>query len=152
MHFSLGQGWWMIKIDQNWVYFSWDNDLLHMKEKHIGAKETIAIIAAAYCWPPKWTDKSVIVYTDNITARAVINKKKVSRCRDLGTYVWVWLVEGLVEQPAHVILSAELVTWSHAQYKTFVPARLRHHSVRVLASKHMKWAGFRWYFGAFSTS
>lgn len=68
--------------DQDWAYISWDNDLPQMKGKHINVKETTAIIIAAYRWAAEWTDKSVVVYTDNITARAAINK---GRCRDVET-------------------------------------------------------------------
>lgn len=66
----------------DWAYVDWKNDLPHMQSKHINVKETIAIIAAAYRWAPTWTNKHVIVYTDNMTARAAINK---GRCTDKET-------------------------------------------------------------------
>ena len=53
-----------------------------MKGKHINIRETVAIITAAYRWATMRANKTVIVYTDNITARAAINKGK---CQDRET-------------------------------------------------------------------
>lgn len=60
----------------DWAYFDWEYDLPRMLMKHINVKETVPIIAAAYRWAPKWRNKKVIVYTDNMTARAAINKAR----------------------------------------------------------------------------
>jgi len=68
-----------IVSEQDWAYIDWDNDLPRMKSKHVNIKETIAVIAAAYRWAPQWQNKIVVVYTDNMTARAAINK---GRCHD----------------------------------------------------------------------
>ena len=68
-----------IVSEQDWAYLDWDNDLPRMKSKHVNVKETVSIIAAAYRWAPEWKDKAVVVYTDNMTARAAINK---GRCQD----------------------------------------------------------------------
>ena len=41
---------------------------------HINVKETMAVILAIYHWAPSWQGRHVIIYTDNITTRAAINK------------------------------------------------------------------------------
>ena len=63
-----------IVCNEDWCYIEWETDLPHINAKHINIKETFAIIAAAYRWAPEWKDRSVVVYTDNMTARAAINK------------------------------------------------------------------------------
>lgn len=63
-----------IVSDSDWAYFEWDKDLPQWSSKHINVKETLAIILAAYRWAPQWENKSIIVFTDNMTARAAINK------------------------------------------------------------------------------
>lgn len=68
-----------IVSEQDWAYIAWDQDLPHMTSKHVNIKETVAVIAAAYRWAPEWRGKAVVVYTDNMTARAAINK---GRCSD----------------------------------------------------------------------
>ena len=65
--------------NEDWCYIEWEKDLPHISAKHINVKESFAIIAAAYRWGQDWRNKAVVVYTDNMTARAAINK---GRCTD----------------------------------------------------------------------
>ena len=41
---------------------------------HINVKETMAVILAIYRWAPPWQGRHIIIYTDNITTCAAINK------------------------------------------------------------------------------
>ena len=68
-----------IVTQDDWEYIDWNLDMPHVQEKHINIKETLAIVAAVYRWAHKWRGHNIIVYTDNITARAAINK---GRCKD----------------------------------------------------------------------
>ena len=58
----------------DWVYLDWNTDLTNMSSKHINVKETMAVVGAVYRWARDWENKAVIVYTDNMTARAAINE------------------------------------------------------------------------------
>ena len=43
-------------------------------DPHINIKEILATSMAVRQWAPRWSHASVIIQTDNITARAAINK------------------------------------------------------------------------------
>ena len=58
----------------DWAYIDWEKDLPFMLNKHINVKETMAIICAIYRWAPTWSGHTVVIKTDNITARAAFCK------------------------------------------------------------------------------
>ncbi|CAG2223258.1 unnamed protein product [Mytilus edulis] len=52
-------------------YVNWDTDLPNFKNYHINIKETMAIVLSAM-----WTNKRVVVSTENLTTKCIINKNK----------------------------------------------------------------------------
>ncbi len=70
----------------DWAYVNWELDLPSWTRAHINTKETLAIVAAVYRWAPQWQGKRVYVFTDNVTARASINRG-VCRDPDLMTHL-----------------------------------------------------------------
>lgn len=70
----------------DYFYVNWALGLPEVADKHINAKETLAIILALQRWAPLLSNKKVIVYTDNTTARANINKGASKN-----TFIMDWL-------------------------------------------------------------
>jgi hypothetical protein len=60
--------------NQDWSYVNWALDLPQAEGMHINYKETIAIVLAAFRWAPQWANSYVTLYTDNVTAKSIINK------------------------------------------------------------------------------
>ena len=67
------QGGGMI-TSEDWGYVNWRIDMPSIARSHINVKETMAVILAIYRWAPSWQGRYVIIYADNITTRAAINK------------------------------------------------------------------------------
>lgn len=57
-----------------WYYIDWQLDTPHLAPQHINIKETMAVIIALKLWAPVLQNHRVIIYTDNTTTRAHINK------------------------------------------------------------------------------
>ncbi|CAG2224869.1 unnamed protein product [Mytilus edulis] len=55
-------------------YVNWDTDLPNFKNYHINIKETMSIVLSAMRWGHLWTNKRVVVSTDNMTTKCIINK------------------------------------------------------------------------------
>ena len=58
----------------DWSYVNWLCDFPQVADWHINYKETLAIIIASFRWAPMWKNSHVQVFTDNVTAKAIINK------------------------------------------------------------------------------
>ncbi len=58
----------------DYFYINWSEDFPQAMDMHINCKETIAIIASAVRWGHLWKDRQVVVSTDNMTAKSMINK------------------------------------------------------------------------------
>ena len=58
----------------DYFYANWALDLPRFQSAHINIKETLAIILSAQRWGHMWANKTVIVSTDNMTTKCVINK------------------------------------------------------------------------------
>jgi len=52
----------------------WELDTPRLVSQHINVKETMAVVAAIHRWAPVLQNSRVVVYTDNTTTRAHINK------------------------------------------------------------------------------
>ena len=59
---------------RDWFYFHWSSDWPIAKHFHINEKEVIAVGLAAHRWAPLWENKRIIIYSDNTTTVAAINK------------------------------------------------------------------------------
>ena len=64
----------------DWAYVDWSSETPEMADAHINVKEIMAILMAVRRWAPFWANASVTFHTDNITAKAAINKGTV-RCQ-----------------------------------------------------------------------
>ncbi len=58
----------------DYFYVNWDLDMPSVSCWHINYKEVMAIMWAVFRWAPLLRDKRLVIYTDNITAKAVLNK------------------------------------------------------------------------------
>lgn len=58
----------------DFLYINWAVDMPEVAPLHINLKETIIIVVAIFRWASLLQNKKVIVYTDNVTAKSVINK------------------------------------------------------------------------------
>lgn len=70
----------------DYFYMNWALDLPEVADKHINTKETLAIILALQRWAPMLSNRKVIGYTDNTTAKAHINKGASKN-----TFIMDWL-------------------------------------------------------------
>lgn len=61
-------------FDSDFFYINWKLDLPAVADFHINLKETITLILAIFRWHRKLQDKQVIIHTDNITAKSIVNK------------------------------------------------------------------------------
>ena len=60
--------------DNDWSYINWVRDAAFASAKHINIKETLSAISAVYKWAHKFRNKHIIIYTDSMTTRAILNK------------------------------------------------------------------------------
>ncbi len=67
------KGGGMVKAD-NWAYLDWARDILALRHEHINVKETMTVVYAVYRCAHQWSGCHVVIYTDNVTTRATINK------------------------------------------------------------------------------
>ena len=58
----------------DFLYINWALDMPDVAPLHINLKETIIIVIAIFRWVSLLQNKRVIIYTDNVTAKSVINK------------------------------------------------------------------------------
>jgi hypothetical protein len=58
----------------DWAYIDWSVDSPQAADAHINVKEILAIGSAVRRWASRWSNSSVVIHTDNITAKAAINK------------------------------------------------------------------------------
>ena len=58
----------------DWLYTNWREDWPHVADLHINHKETLSVLIEACRWAPWWANSTVIIYTDNTTAKAALNK------------------------------------------------------------------------------
>jgi hypothetical protein len=58
----------------DWSYVNWQLDMPQAVAMHINYKEALAIVISAFRWAPMWRNAHVEVFTDNVTAKAIINK------------------------------------------------------------------------------
>lgn len=58
----------------DFMYINWKIDMPDVLPLHINSKEIIIIILAIFRWSSMLQNKRVIIYTDNMTAKSVINK------------------------------------------------------------------------------
>ena len=53
---------------------NWHLDCPNFEDVHINVKEVLAAVYAAQYWGPEWANQKVIVFSDNVTTVASINK------------------------------------------------------------------------------
>ena len=70
----------------DWFYCNWKTDFPKIADMHINFKELYVVYLAAMKWHAQWRNKYIVVYTDNITAKACINK---GSCRNETAMVWL---------------------------------------------------------------
>jgi hypothetical protein len=58
----------------DWYYHRWDEQNELPEDTHINNKEIMAVIYAARRWGHLWSNSKVLVCTDNVVTKAVINK------------------------------------------------------------------------------
>ena len=56
------------------LYVNWGIDLPQFQNYHINIKETMAVVLSVIRWGHLWTNKSVVVFIDNMTTKCIINK------------------------------------------------------------------------------
>ena len=60
----------------DWFYLNWNQDLPVAESFHINEKEVLAVILATQRWASYWQNKHLIIYSDNSTTMASLNKGK----------------------------------------------------------------------------
>ena len=58
----------------DWMYINYEEDLVEAKDLHINNKEVLAVVSAAERWASTWANGDVVVCTDSMVAKAIINK------------------------------------------------------------------------------
>ena len=107
----------------DWSYVHWESDLPHLAGMHINVKEILAIVMAVRRWAPLWSNASVIIHTDNITARAAVNKGKarsrvaMSLVRELFWWATVFNFRiRAVHIPGRENILADAISRLHSQF------------------------------------
>jgi hypothetical protein len=59
---------------ENSFYTNRAIDLPAVQNEHINIKETAAVILSALRWGHLWKNKAVVVLTDNMTTKCILNK------------------------------------------------------------------------------
>ena len=76
----------------DWFHFNWSQDWPEAKQFHINEKEIVAVALAAYRWAPLWSNKRVIIHSDNVVTVASLNKGTSRNCtimRCLRSLFWL---------------------------------------------------------------
>ena len=55
-------------------YFCWEKDFPVLAKEHINYKQAMAIIHAVCIWVPQFSNRTLLVYSDNTCAVSIINK------------------------------------------------------------------------------
>ena len=63
-----------IFFNGDWQYTAFNMDWPEVAELHINHKEVLSVVLAARRWQTSWANSTVTVFTDNITAKSIINK------------------------------------------------------------------------------
>ncbi len=58
----------------DWVYCSFKEDWPEAQGLHINHKEVLSLLVAARRWAPLWSNSPVVLHTDSMSAKGVINK------------------------------------------------------------------------------
>ena len=61
-------------FNSDWFYANWETDYPEIANLHINFKELFAVFLASLRWAKSWTNKHVIVYSDNTYTVFMINK------------------------------------------------------------------------------
>ncbi|VDI50863.1 Hypothetical predicted protein [Mytilus galloprovincialis] len=70
----------------DWFYTNWENDFPVVKNLHINELEALAVVLAAQRWGKDWENKRVVIFSDNMTTVACLNKC-TSRSKILMSYL-----------------------------------------------------------------
>lgn len=65
----------------DWFYSSWEADWPDMQDAHINVKELASVILAANRWAPLWSNKRIIILSDNSTTVSCLNRGTSSNCQ-----------------------------------------------------------------------
>ncbi|CAG2233179.1 unnamed protein product [Mytilus edulis] len=68
---SLGGGGY---YNGDYFYVNWAIDFPVFRKEHINIKETLAVVLSVLRWGHLWQNKTVIVLTDNMTTKCILNK------------------------------------------------------------------------------
>lgn len=140
----------------DWQFIDWEHDVPEARTAHINVKETLAIGLAVRRWAPFWRNASVVVHTDNITARCAINKGKAKSTLSMAMvreiFWWSTIFNfkiRAVHIPGEENIVADAVSRLHVQkfYDLLVPFWSLHpHSLRflwpVFFLQHMSYGAF----------
>jgi hypothetical protein len=69
---ACGEGGGMV-CDFDWAYVNWAIDMPGLSTAHINVKETMTSLLALYRWAPFFTNCAVVLHTDNMCTKAIIN-------------------------------------------------------------------------------
>lgn len=58
----------------DWIYTNWKRDLPEAELIHINYKEVMAVVIATKRWCRQWTNCDIVVCTDSVVTKAIINK------------------------------------------------------------------------------
>lgn len=58
----------------DWLHVNWKRDYPAVANMHINVKEAMSVVAGIYRWAPLLQDSLVVIETDNVYTKAVINK------------------------------------------------------------------------------
>jgi hypothetical protein len=108
---------------KDWSFVDWQADFPTAAKDHINVKETLAIGMAVRRWAPKWVNASVIIHTDNITAKAAINKGKARSkvAMDMVREIFWWSTVynfkiRAVHIPGKLNVTADAISRLHSQW------------------------------------
>ena len=71
-----------MSFERDWLYVNWAKDYPSLCDSHINVKEAASVLLALKRWGPQWSNSKVVIWSDNKTAVACINKG-TSRSREI---------------------------------------------------------------------
>ena len=136
----------------DWFYRNWNQDLPVAESFHINEKEVLAVVLASQRWASYWQNKQVIIYSDNSTTVASLNKGRscnsiVMEC--LCRLFWLSATYNFHMTSSHV--AADRASRLHIPgyleillpFTTYTPLHyhMSLHSLRFLLDRFPSWIG-----------
>ena len=89
---ELGMG---AKCQKLWLFLQWDSAFLRKVDPSIEYLELYALTAAVLCWLPRYKNRRITIFCDNMSVVWMINKT-TSSCRNCMVLIYIIVLQSLI--------------------------------------------------------